>query len=246
MDDNLNDKEQVELVKSWLRDNGPWLIAGVLVGAAGLWGWNAWQARKEAQAVQASTQYDQLIQALDRRDRAAGTKLADDLRRDFASSPYADQADLAMARSQVEGDELPKAAERLARVMNDSKDPELRLLARVRLARVQLAQHQPDQALGTLGGAEPGAFGAQFDEVRGDILLSKGDKAGALREYLQAKGTKTVGVIDLDALDLKIGDLHAQGVASPAAAPAATTAAPAMTETTAATPAATPATPAKP
>lgn len=227
MDENLNDKEQVELVKSWLRDNGPWLIAGVLIGAAGLWGWNAWQARKEAQAVQASSQYDELLQLLERKDRTAGAKLADDLRRDFSSSPYSDQADLAMARAFVEGDELPKAVERLTRVMNASDDPQLKLLARVRLARVQLAQGNADQALGTLGGAEPGAFAAQFDDVRGDILLSKGDKAGALREYLKAKGNTTLGVVDLEALDLKIGDLHAQGVADPQAAVPAARAAPA-------------------
>ncbi len=223
MDEHLNDKEQVELVKSWLRDNGPWLIAGVLIGAGCLWGWNAWQARKEAQAVQASSHYDELIQVLDRKDRVAGAKIADDLRRDFASSPYADQADLTMARAYVEGDELPKAAERLTRVMNGSADQQLQLLARARLARVQLAQGNADLALGTLGGAQPGAFAAQFDEVRGDILLKKGDKAGALREYLKAKGNTTAGVIDLDTLQLKIDDLHAQGMTDPqpaAAAPA--------------------------
>ena len=85
------------------------------------------------------------------------------------------------------------------------------VLQRVRLAEVDADRH-------TLG-----AFAAQFDEVRGDILLKKGDKAGALREYLKAKGNTTAGVIDLDTLQLKIDDLHAQGITDPqpaAAAPA--------------------------
>ena len=218
MDENLNDKEQVELVKSWLRENGPWLLAGVLIGAAALWGYNAWQARKEAQAVQASDTYEQLVQALERKDRTRGNTLADELRRDFASSPYADQADLALARAAVEANELPKAAERLTHVMIESKDPQLRLLARVRLARVQLAQNNVDTALTTLAAVEPGAFAPQFAEVRGDALLSKGEKSAALAEYLRAKGAKLAGVIDTNPLDLKIADLRAQGVSEPKAA----------------------------
>lgn len=215
MDEHLNDKEQVELVKSWLRENGPWLVAGVLIGAAALWGYNAWQQYKENQAIQASSKYDQLMQAFERNDRTRGATLADELRRDFSSSPYGDQADLAVARAMVDGNELPKAVERLTRVMNDSKDPELRLLARLRLARVQLAQGNVDVALSTLGGAEPGAFGPRYDEARGDILLAKGDKVGALREYLKAQSTTIAGVIDPTALELKISDLRAQGIAAP-------------------------------
>jgi predicted negative regulator of RcsB-dependent stress response len=225
VDDHLNDKEQVELVKSWLRENGPWLVAGVVIGAAALWGYNAWQQRKESIAVQASGKYDEIVQALQRKDSARGVTLADELRRDFSSSPYVDQADLAVARAMVESDKLPQAAERLTRVMNESKDEELRLLARLRLARVQLEQGNADQAAGTLGGAEPGAFAPRFDEARGDILLAKGDKVGALREYAKARGTSIAGVIDTATLDLKIADLRAQGLTLPqrAASAAATT-----------------------
>ena len=221
MDELLNDKEQVEYVKTWLRENGPWLAAGLAIGAGALWGWNAWQSHKETVAVEASTRYDQLIDAYGRNDRTRALALADELRRDYASSPYADQADLAVARAMVDGNDLSKAAERLSRVMNASKDRQLRLLARLRLARVQLAQGNPDIALGTLNAAEPGAFGPGFAQTRGDILLSKGDKAGALREYLSAQTTQIAGVIDAPILELKIGDLRAQGIAVAPAAPKA-------------------------
>ncbi len=232
MDELLSDKEQVEFVKSWLRENGPWLAAGVLIGVGGLWGWNAYQAYKERVAVAASTRYDQLLDAFERKDRTRGTTLADELRRDYASSPYADQADLAVARAMVDANDLPKAGERLTRVMSGSKDPQLRLLARQRLARVQLAQGNPDIALSTLSAAaDPGAFAARYAETRGDILFAKGDKVGALREYQAARASKVVGVVEPSTLDLKIGDLRAQGVILPqAAAPAAAPAAAAKTK----------------
>ena len=38
---------------------------------------------------------------------------------------------------------------------------------------------------------EPGEFAPRFAEVRGDVLLAKGDKAGALREYLAARANGT-------------------------------------------------------
>ena len=60
-------------------------------------------------------------------------------------------------------------------------DPRLALTARLRLARVQVDQNQADAALATLAGPEAGAFAPRFAEVRGDALLAKGDRAGALR-----------------------------------------------------------------
>jgi predicted negative regulator of RcsB-dependent stress response len=67
--------------------------------------------------------------------------------------------------------------------MNDSKDSELRHVARLRLARVQIDQGKPDDAISTLAAAEPGRFAVRYHEVRGDALYAKNDAAGAVREY---------------------------------------------------------------
>lgn len=223
MDDYYNEQEQWERVKLWLRENGLWIIAGVAIGVGGLAGWNWWNERKERIAVEASVRYQQVLEAFARGDSTRGNTLADELRRDYASTPYADQADLVIARSHVEANEFPKAIERLQRVMDTSSDAELRQIARLRLARVQMSQGNPDLALATLDAAkEPGAFAARFAEVRGDVLHAKGDRTGALREYRAARTADTDGVLDAAALDLKIADLVADGVQEPAATPAAT------------------------
>ena len=99
--------------------------------------------------------------------------------------------------------------------------------ARLRLARVQIAQGKADGALGTLNAAQPGAFAAQYHEVRGDAYYAKGDKTAALKEY---RGAQTGAGDSL--LTLKIADLAAD---APGAAPAAKATAPAAK---AATPAA--------
>ncbi len=223
MDDYYNEQEQWERVKQWLRDNGLWLLAGVAIGVGALVGWRWWEERFERRAVEASTRYQQLLEAFGRGDRTRGVTLAEELRRDYASSPYADQSDLVLARSFVEAGELGNAVERLERVLRSSRDAELRHVARLRLARVQIAQGNADQALATLAAEEtPGAFAPRYAEVRGDALFAKGDRAGALREYRAARSADQGGVLDAALLELKIADLVADGVVEAPAAPAAT------------------------
>ena len=52
----------------------------------------------------------------------------------------------------------------------------------------------------------PGAFAARFGVLRGDALLAKGDRDGALKAYREAResGADTV---DAELLDLKINEL---------------------------------------
>ena len=219
IDDGYNEQEQWERVKLWLRDNGLWLLAGVVIGVGALAGWRWWEQRVEQRAQQASARYEEILGAFNRSDRTRAFTLIDQLREEYPSSPYADQADLAGARDLVDQNELAKAAERLERVMKGSKDAELKLVARLRLARVQLAQGNADTALATLDGAEAGAFGPRFDEVRGDARLAKGDRAAALAAYEKARDADKDGVLDRVTLELKIGDLVADGVKPPVQSP---------------------------
>ena len=96
---------------------------------------------------------------------------------------------LAAARVQTEAQQFDQAAARLLQVMQHTHDPALALVARLRLARVQLAQNKPDDAIKTLDAVPPGAFSARYAEVRGDALLAKGDRAGALKQYRAARAS---------------------------------------------------------
>lgn len=221
IDDFYNEEEQWERVKRWLRENGPWLIAGVIIGLGALAGWRWYEAYVERRHVEASVAYNDILPTLDRGDRVVGLKAIDELREEYGSSAYADQSDLLGARVHVEINELGKAVERLTRVMTSADDPQLQLLARVRLARVQIAQSNADAALKTLDGAEPGGFVARFDEVRGDALLAKGDRIGALAAWRKAEAAAGEGgtlpaTVDLEGLRLKIWDVESDGVKTPA------------------------------
>ncbi|MBK7249671.1 MAG: tetratricopeptide repeat protein [Gammaproteobacteria bacterium] len=220
-DEYLTEDEQWDQLKRWVRQNGLWIVGGVALGVLGLWGWRAWEARAERLAVAAGARYEQAIEALARGDRRRALDLVGELERDHASSPYTLQAELAVARALVAANELEQAAPRLRRVMTDAEDPELALVARLRLARVQIAQNRPDDALATLKGAEPGAFAPAFAEVRGDAAYAKGERDRALADYRQARAAAADGIVDPAVLDLKINDLApANAVAGEAAAAA--------------------------
>jgi predicted negative regulator of RcsB-dependent stress response len=164
----------------------------------------------------------QMVHALEQGNHSQALVVLGELERDYPGSPYTDQAKLLSARFYVDEGQLDRAAAELAAVGEHSKDTDLAQVARLRLARVQIAQGKADNALATLGSSGgTGAFAARYHEVRGDAYYAKGDKPAALREYRSAQGTG--GGTDAELLGLKIGDLDAgtPAAAVPTAAKAA-------------------------
>lgn len=216
MDDYLSEREQWEWLKGWVRSNGPWIVGGILLGAGILFGWRWWEGRTDRLALEAGAKYQEMLQALDRGDKTRAQTITSDLERDYPSSPYVDQAHLINARLAVEAGELDKAATVLKSIVEKTKDQQLALVARLRLARVHLARGKPDEAIATLDAVDSGAFKPRYQVVRGDALLAKGDKAGALKEYQAASAGSLTQSVDARSLDLKIQDLLAEGTTVPA------------------------------
>lgn len=205
MDEYLDDQEQWRRVVAWLRESGPSMLAAVLIVLLGYGGWRYWQNRKTNIALAAEARYEQVLAALNAGNLALGSTLADRLIQEYPTTPYADQVDLMAARVAVQNNQLPDAARRLQHVLDTTHDAQMQLLVRLRLARVLLGESRPDEALKLIDVAQTGAFASRYAEVRGDALLAKGDRAGALQAYRSARaGADT---LDGQLLDLKIEDL---------------------------------------
>jgi predicted negative regulator of RcsB-dependent stress response len=210
-----SDKEQWEWLKTQVRENAPAVIVAIAAAVALVSGWRWWGGHLDQGRLGASAQYMQMARALEAGDRTQAMVLLGELERAHPGSPYADQGKLLAARLYVDEGALDKAARELANVAENSKDSELKLVARLRLARVQIAQGKAENALATLGAAQTGAFAGRYHEARGDAYYAKGDKAAALSEY---RAAQEAGDGSDSLLGLKIADLSAN---APAGAPPA-------------------------
>jgi predicted negative regulator of RcsB-dependent stress response len=61
--DQIDEYEQGERVRKWLRDNGVSIIGGIGIGFAAILGFQAWQASKAGHREEAARQYGSFLQA---------------------------------------------------------------------------------------------------------------------------------------------------------------------------------------
>jgi predicted negative regulator of RcsB-dependent stress response len=209
----MTDDEQLEVVKRHIKEYGAWILGGVVLGVAGLFGWRYYESYQNTQALAAAGKFSEMTTAIQANDFTKSRTVADGIIKDFPSSPYADQAQLALAGIAVDGGKSADAVAPLTLVMNNAKDTDLRQIARLRLARVLIDQGKPDEAIKLLGEGTPGGFAGRYHEVRGDALRAKKDAAGAITEYKAAMSTNDGG--DGSLLDLKITDLGSNEKAKP-------------------------------
>jgi predicted negative regulator of RcsB-dependent stress response len=214
-EDYLTDDEQLEHVKRMVAENWVWVAGGVVLGAALIFGYRYYDSYRNDRALRAAAQFEELTSALARDDQGKVRQVADGLITQYPTSPYADQAQLVLARLSVDSGKLADAIAPLTQVETHSKDAELRHIARLRLARVLTALDKPDEAIKTLAEDAWGAFAAQAHQVRGDAFYAKHDVQAAVKEYQAALGAGDAGSVDSALLQLKITDLSAPSSAPP-------------------------------
>lgn len=214
--EDLTDNEREEQLRRWWGENWLWIVGGIALGLALLGGWQYWKQSRINAAEQDEASYVAVINALGQDQLEQARAHAKELRDRRPDSPYADQADLALARMAVDKGEFDDAVQRLRAVMDGSSDTELRVVARTRLARVLLEQGKPDEALGMLDAAGAGAFTALYHEIRGDAYAAKGDSQAAATEYAAALAVGEEAGIDRAFVELKRDALPAAPIAAAA------------------------------
>lgn len=217
-DEYMTDDEQLEQVKRIVAENWLWVAGGIALGFALIFGYRYYDGYRNERALRAAAQFADLAAALEHNDAAKARQLGAGLIQTYPNSPYADQTKLALARLSIDEAKPADAIAPLTQVMNNSKDDELRHIARLRLARVLIDQGKPDDAIKTLAEDKPGTFAAQFHDVRGDAFYAKKDMRDAAAEYTAALAGADMGGVNPSLIQLKIVDLN-EAAAAPAAAP---------------------------
>lgn len=182
---HVDDEEQVENLKRWWRENWLALVVGLAIGFGAIGGWQGYQSWRGERAANASRMYDDLKKSLDAGKADEAEQIGKKLKDDYAGTPYAAAGALLLARSEVDGGKLDEAIAELGWAREHAPDDGMRRIAALRLAQVQWQKGEADAALATLDG-EAGAFAPLYEELRGDILLSKGDRDAARSAYRKA------------------------------------------------------------
>jgi len=188
MSSHYEEEAEVAALKKWWKENWMALAAGLVIGLGAIFGWQGWQRYQAGLAEQAAQIFDDLDKAYAAKKADEAVRLGETLLKDFRSTPYASAAALRLAAAAVEAGKFDEAGARLSWVVKNSSDAGLRQLAQLRQARVLWAQDKIDEALKLLDG-DAGVYAALYAELRGDILLAKGDRPGAQQAYQKALET---------------------------------------------------------
>ncbi len=204
MNDYVTDEQQVEALKKWWAENGRYLIGGVVLGLAILFGWNSWKDYKENRAKAASGLYSQLEKAVLSADEARAKALRGELVNDYSATPYASAAEMIMARAAADRNDLNTAELNLRSAIELALQPEFQEVAELRLANVLIAAGKVDEALEILNREWSAAYTSLREELRGDAYQAQGKLDAAREAYdkaiLTAAGRATFLQLKRDAL----------------------------------------------
>lgn len=187
--------EQLAALTRWWNENGTITIIGFIVGIAALFGGRAWFDHKQVTSEAASAELALLLNELNVGDSASITEKADNILSEYSSNSQAEFASLIKAKVLVGSGELEKAKSVLQSVIDKPTIEGIDELARLRLARILIAESNYDQALSLMSGNSL-AFEAHYQALRGDIYLAQGDVGKARQAYQGALADSSAFVGD--------------------------------------------------
>ena len=199
------EEQQLDALKNWWKENGRSVIAGVVIGVAGLVGWKGWGAYQEQQSLAASDRYNAMRASVIAQNLEAVIQQATELKDNYSFTPYASLGALLLAKAKAEQGDIPAVIENLQWIIDHGKQDTLQSVAKLRLARVFIAQETLDKAQALLEQDFPQAYQSLQAELRGDLFVRRGDMPAARTAY--DKAIDSAGTEDIDYLRMKRDNL---------------------------------------
>lgn len=208
---DLSEKEQLELMRTWWAENGRYVIGGVVLGIAILYSWNTWQRGIADAELAASAMYENLMNGVGDDDADAAEAASAELFALPGDSVYTSLGRLAMARLYMDKGRDQDAADVLQALVEEDPDSEVGIVGRLRLARVLLYQDKADEVIALLKDRRDNAYSPRYDEVLGDAYTAVESYDEALAAYTAAQNDgRSPAVVDNELIQLKINDLPGQ------------------------------------
>jgi len=196
-----SEEEQVDKLKKWWNSNGKQIIAGAVLGLAGIFGWNSYVDYQDSQALNARALY--LSYASDSSNVGAYDKLI----KEYPSSSYADQGTLLMAKYLFEAGNYTLALDAIKPLMS-RENSVIASTATLRTASLYLELGQHEEALSALNMENANGFSGLFYNLAGDIYLDLGNDEEAKNNYAQAIENITENSSLSQLIQIKLDDLN--------------------------------------
>lgn len=205
---DLSEKEQLEEMRAWWSENGRYVITGVVLGVAIIFGWNQWRSSIQTSRIEASNLFEEVMSAVGDGDSDMAEAAAGNIYDNYEQTVYPDQTRLAMARLYMDKGRDQDAADVLRELIVVGDENEIQLVGRLRLAKVLLYQNKPDEVVELLKDRGESGFSARYSEVLGDAYAAQGNFAEAQTAYLAAlTENQTMRTVDNTLVQLKLNDL---------------------------------------
>ena len=196
-----SEEEQVDKLKKWWDSNGKQIIAGAVLGLAGIFGWNYYVDYQDSQALNARALY--LSYASDSANIGAYDKLI----KDHSSSSYADQGTLIMAKYLFDAGNYSLALDAIEPLLS-REDSVIASTAALRTASLYLELGQHQEALDVLSLENADGFSGLFYNLAGDIYLDLGNSEEARNNYALAIENVTENSSLSQLIQIKLDDLN--------------------------------------
>lgn len=199
IDELLDEHEQGERVRSWLRKNGVALLGGVALGLAVILGGQWWSKHRTDALAQSHAQYEAVVKGIEAKDLAkAGKDMA--ALASGQSGIYGELAALRLAKAQVEAGKNEDAIKVLRGVQSDDL---FKLIVDQRLARLLIETGKPADVQALLASAGDGAS----LEIRADAAVAQNRRDEARELYTKALGLVDVASPQRRLLETKLTDV---------------------------------------
>ena len=199
IDELLDEHEQGERVRSWLRKNGAALLGGVLLGLAVILGWQWWGKRHVASLASAHARYEAVAASIQAKDLDKAGKEVAKLTSDN-SGIYGELAALRLAKAQVDAG---KNADAIKVLQSVGSDAQFKPMVDQRLARLLIEVGKPAEAQKLLASAKDGTS----LEIRADAAVAQNKRDEARELYTQALGLVDVASPQHRLLETKLSDV---------------------------------------
>lgn len=201
------EEEQVAAIKKWWQRYGNIVALLVVIVLVVTFGARYWSNQKTQKAEQASELFQTFEDAFASNDNEQMATLGNRLVNDYPQTIYSQMAALLLAEQAVsEQSDLPQAEKYLQGILAKNETNFISHIARVRLARLYIAQKNAQTALDLLNHAKPGPYGALYAEARGDAYWQLGEMDSAHQAYQQAMDALSEVELSQPLLEMKLNE----------------------------------------